>query len=100
MGLGGGVYKLINRNDGYLLEVGSDAMSSGAPMDLYHDKYDPPGVSNQQWHIVKVSNGNYKLLNTHSGLALHATASGVDQAADSGVADNEWQIREVGRPGR
>lgn len=93
VGQGSGVYKIVNRNDGLLLEVGGAAMQNGAAADLYHDKFETPGQSNQQWRIISVGRGYYELQNTNSGLALAIGQDGAVQqwAYDAGQGQ-QWQI--------
>lgn len=100
IGQGNGVYKLVNRNDGFLMEVGSGAMQPGATVDLYHDKSEPPGKSNQQWKVVPMGNGYYEFINTNSGLALESGVSNQQSATTQqgtyrSSPNQQWQIVEV-----
>lgn len=102
IGQGSGVYKFVNRNNGFLLEVGSDSMLGGATVDLFHDKSEAPGQSNQQWKLVSVGNGSYEFVNTYSGLALengagNKSGTAMQQNAYQNGANQQWQIVKVTR---
>ena len=92
--LGGGVYKFINRHDGLALEIGGETKAAGAPADLFHDKSEAPGASNQQWKISRLKNGAYALVNTSTGLSLAAgTGSAVQQQTVGDGPDQQWDVR-------
>ncbi|MBV9867802.1 MAG: RICIN domain-containing protein [Abitibacteriaceae bacterium] len=100
VGQGNGVYKVVNRNDGLLMEVGSNATQPGAAVDLYHDKSEPPGKSNQQWSLISLGNGYYELINTNSGLALDSVMDNkqsaiIQQSVYKGNLTQQWQIIKV-----
>lgn len=105
VGQGGGVYKFVNRNDGLLMEVGGDSMLGGATVDLYHDKSEVPGQSNQQWKLVSVGNGYYEFVNSHSGLALengagNKSGAALQQNAYQNGANQQWQIVKATEAGQ
>lgn len=100
IGQGGGVYKFVNRNNGFLMEVGGDSMLSGATVDLYHDKSEAPGQSNQQWKLLSAGNGDYQFVNTHSSLALGSSAGNpvgvaLQQNSYQNGPNQQWQIVKV-----
>ena len=97
LGEGRGIYKIVNRESGLVLEVLSASMQQGTPVDLYHDKYETPGASNQQWRLVPVGGGCYQVLNTSSLLALGSAArmmegSRMEQWALSHGTNQQWEI--------
>lgn len=92
--MGGGVVKLVNRHDGLVLEIGGDKKDPGAPAALFHDKYDIPGVSNQQWKLTRLSNGDFSIGNTSTGLSLAVGPNGVIQQ----TAGQSWVIKSAGGP--
>lgn len=95
--LGNGIYKLVNRHDGLALEIGGDRKGPGAPADLFHDKSDPPGASNQQWRLRKMANGCFAVVNTSTGLALAAGPdSAVQQQTPADTPDQQWVIKAPG----
>ncbi|HEY5003267.1 MAG TPA: RICIN domain-containing protein, partial [Ktedonobacteraceae bacterium] len=65
------------------------------------DQWPDSGTANQQWSIVSVGSGYYKLISRNSGQALdvasQSTANGalVDQWPDSGTANQQWSIVSV-----
>lgn len=98
VGLGGGVFELVNRVDGLALEIGGASLLEGASANVYHDKAEEPTRSNQHWRLQRQRDGTYKIVNTLSGLNLSATATGVvQQNASTTNAAQAWRIAVVAR---
>lgn len=104
VGLGGGVFKIVNRRNGLVLEVIGSSIENGGAIDLYRDKYDPNGKSNQHWKITPVDAGFFRLTNTNSGLVLdkpngiNAEGAQIIQWAywgTTGGLNQHWRIHKV-----
>jgi hypothetical protein len=92
--VGGGYYKLLNRNSGKALDVAGQSVADGANVQQWADN----GQTNQQWRPVQVSSGVYKLVARHSGKVLDvagqsaADGANVQQWADNGQTNQQWQL--------
>jgi len=61
-----GTYEFVNANSGMVLDVRSQATTNGAPVIQWIGN----GGGNQRWTITSLENGQYEIINMHSGLAL------------------------------
>jgi serine protease len=93
----GPLYRIVNVNSGYVLDVIGDSMIPGTRLD----QWGYVGIPSQMWHLVPVG-GAYKLSNEHSGLALEVEGDSrnagarVDQWQYVGVASQQWYLVSVG----
>jgi O-glycosyl hydrolase len=98
--LGAGVYHLINRNSGELLDISGSSQAAGAEAIQWPDY----GGASQQWKLVAVGNGYYNLVNVNSGLALDVPGSVTTagtyllQAKHSTSTSQQWQLVPVTGP--
>ena len=67
-------YKLTNRNSCKVLEVPDSSTSTGKQLKQYTDN----GTDTQQWTLVPIGNGYYKLKNKNSGLVVGISGSSMD----------------------
>jgi hypothetical protein len=80
-----------------VLDVRSQATTNGTPVIQWIGN----GGGNQRWTINSLGNGQYEIINTHSGLALEVTNQSttagalVDQWAYSGAANQKWKISNL-----
>ncbi len=61
-----GIYSLINRNSELALDVTNGSHAAHTIMQ----QYIPSELSNQQWAVAQLANGNYTLRNVNTGLML------------------------------
>lgn len=60
------------------------------------------GLANQQWHIVPLGDGYYKIVARHSGKVLDVQGGGLDNGTpiwqwdENGTPAQQWQIIKVG----
>ncbi len=89
VGLGHGLYQIVNRASGLVLDVDNARTTPGAGVL----QYSYGGGKNQIWRPVPAKKGGWALLNWNSGLALDASAGGVvtQEAADGG-AGQTWRL--------
>jgi hypothetical protein len=91
-------YKIVNKQNGMVLEVKSSSTSAGAV--IQQNPY--AGSANQKWTITQISAGKYKVVNVNSGKALDltggSTADGTAlvQQTYSGAASQQWSFQSLG----
>jgi O-glycosyl hydrolase len=91
--LGTGIYEIVNRNSGELLDVSQSSKSAGAEVIQWPDY----GSDSQHWKLVSVGGGYYNLINVNSGLYLDVTGSSksqgtlLTQSARSKGKSQQWQ---------
>jgi O-glycosyl hydrolase len=97
IGQGDDVYKFVNRHSGLTMETLHDSSEDNAAIDLYHDKYETPGSSNQQWKIIPLGSGRYRIINTKSGLSLEndIPTNTPSQSKFTGSKNQQWVIEQV-----
>lgn len=94
----GGVYTLMNKASGKVLDVKDVSTSDGAKVHQWTNLT----AANQQFKVESTGDGFYKLTAMHSGKILDvpnaSTASGVQlqQANDNGSNAQRWKIIDVG----
>lgn len=94
----GGVYTLMSKVSGKVLDVKDVSTADGAKMHQWTNYT----ASNQQFRVESTGDGFYKLTAMHSGKVLDvpnaSTASGVQlqQANDNGSNAQRWSIIDVG----
>ncbi len=92
IGEGSGVYRMVNRRSGLVLDVSQASTTSGAEVIPY--SYN--GGANQQWQLQPVGR-SYKIINRNSKLLLSLGSDGKSllQKPDAGASDQQWRIAEV-----
>jgi hypothetical protein len=89
----GGTFEILNRKSGLALEVVGAQTAEAAKVD----QWSYGGGGHQQWRVVSVGGGDYKLVNVGSGkvLAVPSTSQGaaLEQQADAGTTVQRWQIQ-------
>ncbi|MEK3903539.1 MULTISPECIES: RICIN domain-containing protein [unclassified Paenibacillus] len=94
----GGIYTLMNKASGKVLDVTDVSTADGAKMHQWTNYT----AANQQFRVESTGDGFYKLTAMHSGKLLDvpnaSTASGVQlqQANDNGSNAQRWKIVDVG----
>ncbi|WP_420800468.1 RICIN domain-containing protein [Paenibacillus piscarius] len=94
----GGVYTLMNKASGKVLDVKDVSTADGAKVHQWTNLT----AANQQFKVESTGDGYYKLTAMHSGKILDvpnaSTASGVQlqQANDNGSNAQRWKIIDVG----
>ncbi|MEK3686342.1 RICIN domain-containing protein [Paenibacillus sp. FSL R10-2736] len=94
----GGVYTLMSKVSGKVLDVKDVSTADGAKMHQWTNYT----ASNQQFRVESTGDGFYKLTAMHSGKVLDvpnaSTSSGVQlqQANDNGSNAQRWSIIDVG----
>jgi hypothetical protein len=90
----GGIYKIVNRNSGKVLDNYSMANGDGCYV------WDWTGVSNQQWLATDIGGGYWRFTNQRSGKVLdnYGTANGdVCYIWDwTGVNNQQWSLTDLG----
>ncbi|UYZ62044.1 RICIN domain-containing protein [Hymenobacter weizhouensis] len=90
-----GVYRLVARHSGKVLDISGASTAEGAAAIQWTSK----ASSNQHWQLTQQSNGSYKLVAQHSGKCLDvnagSTADGakVQQWTDNGTNAQRWEIK-------
>lgn len=98
--LGPGVYELINRNSGELLDISGSSKSAGTQAIQWPDY----GGNSQHWKLVAAGDGYVNLVNVNSGLALDVSNSSTTagtflvQSKRSSGASQQWQIVYISGP--
>jgi len=98
--LGAGLYEIVNRNSGELLDISQSSKSAGAAAIQWPDY----GGGSQHWRLVSAGGGYYNLVNANSGLYLDVPGGSptagtfLAQAKRSGAASQQWQIVAIGGP--
>ncbi|MBW8844176.1 MAG: RICIN domain-containing protein [Burkholderiales bacterium] len=93
-----GVYRLVSKNSGQVLDVAGCSTTPGANVQ----QYTWIGGDCQRWRVANTANGIYTITAQHSGQALDvnacATAAGgnVQQYTANGLACQQWRIEPVG----
>ena len=91
-------WKIVNVNDGSVMEVVNGGSSNGALIESANDD----GGLNQMWRITRTRNGYYHLYNAASGLTAEVAGLSLNNGADVrqwGTADNagqQWYIEQAG----
>lgn len=93
-----GVYRLVSKNSGQVLDVAGCSTTAGANVQ----QYGWIGGDCQRWRVANTANGIYTLTAQHSGQALDvngcSTAAGgnVQQWTVNGAPCQQWRIEPVG----
>ena len=91
-------WKIVNKQDGSVMEVVSGGMDNGALIRSANDD----GGDNQMWRITRTRNGYYHLYNANSGRTAEIAGFSLGNGTDVrqwGTADNQlqqWYIEEAG----
>jgi hypothetical protein len=89
-------YNIVNVNSGLTLAVSGNSTSSGA--GIVQQTAD--NALDQEWQLVPVGDGGYKVVNrtSHLQLALPSTTQGSQlvQAADDKAKDSQWRFAPTG----
>ncbi|WP_202127784.1 beta-1,3-glucanase family protein [Clostridium sp. C8-1-8] len=94
----GSIYTIKSKVSGKALDVKDASTSDGAKIQ----QWTSTGATNQQFKVVDVGNGYYKLIAVNSGMALDdpnfSTSAGtqLQQAVDNGSDAQRWQIVDMG----
>ncbi|MFF7051741.1 non-reducing end alpha-L-arabinofuranosidase family hydrolase [Streptomyces griseorubiginosus] len=94
----GTVYTLSNTAAGRVLDEPAGQNGNGTPLQVW----DASGASNQQWKVVRNSDGSYTLTNVASGRVLdepaNRTANGTRMTVwdANGGAHQHWKARQNG----
>jgi beta-glucanase (GH16 family) len=94
----GGIYKIVNRNSGKVLDVINRSTSDGAQIVQWSDY----GIPSQQWQFYYLNNGYYKIINKNSGKVMDisgaSTSNGANniQWSDNGNNNQQWKIIDAG----
>ncbi len=93
-----GVYIVINRHSGKVLDVDSSSGLDGANIQ----QWTYVGGNNQKWRLIDVGSGYYKLENFHSGkvmqVAGNSTADGANieqRSSQAGALFQKWIFVQV-----
>lgn len=82
----------------YVLRAGSDTSlamdvrSASTDAGAVVQAYVPNGTLAQTFGLIKLDNGEYVLVNAHSGMRVAASGSGVVQQARSDAASQRWTV--------
>ena len=91
-------WKIVNAQDGSVMEVVNGGTGDGAMIESASDD----GGLNQKWQIIRTRNGYYQLYNAYSGKTAEVAGLSLSNGADVrqwGTADNmgqQWFIEEAG----
>jgi beta-glucanase (GH16 family) len=94
----GGVYKILNRNSGKVLDVTGSSSADGAQIIQWYDN----GGDSQKWEFWNLNNGYYKIVNKRSGKLMDiygaSTADGANniQWYDNGGYNQQWKLIDAG----
>jgi hypothetical protein len=83
------MYKICNVYSGKCLGVANGSTSSGASIE----QRTYSGTGGQDWQILQVSSGNYKVVNVASGMALDVNGTQLVQRTYSGSASQLLPIK-------
>ncbi|KUN29876.1 lectin [Streptomyces antibioticus] len=94
IGLLTGLFKLVNRKSGKVMDVsGSSTADGGAVI-----QYTSSGGANQQWKLLPDHDGSFRLSNVNSGKVLDVPAgstsngTALDQSADTDGTHQWWKL--------
>ena len=94
IGLLTGVFKLVNRKSGKVMDVSGSSASDGGP--VIQSTWS--GGANQQWKLLPDHDGSFRLSNVNSGKVLdvpgNSTSSGtaLDQWSDANGTNQWWKL--------
>lgn len=92
-----GVVEIISKHSGKALEVLDGSIADGAPIE----QYDFLGKSSQQWQLLPVESGYYKIQSAASGKVLDViegsteNGAGVQQWDYLGTDNQKWQLTKL-----
>jgi O-glycosyl hydrolase len=92
--MGNGLYGIVNRRSGLVLDVSQASTEAGALVFPYADN----GGLNQQWRLTPRAGGTYTVVNRSSGLALSQGPTGLTQQPVGDAPAQRWRLRPV-KPG-
>ncbi|MDP4181875.1 MAG: RICIN domain-containing protein [Bacillota bacterium] len=94
----GGIYKIVNRNSGKVLDVTNRSTSDGAQIVQSSDY----GIPSQQWQFYSLNNGYYKIINKNSGKVMDISGASSSNGAnnvqwkDNGGNNQQWKLIDAG----
>jgi len=90
-------YELMSASTGQAAEIAGLSLANGGTGDL--TAY--TGIAHQQWRVINVGVGYFKIMNLGSGKFLQASQSGgnynIIQNSDDAADDQVWQISSSGQ---
>jgi lysophospholipase L1-like esterase len=89
-----GIYKLVNRNSGLVLDAQGQGTANGTPTQ----QWSYSGANNQRWTVTSLGSGQYKITGVQSGRSLDVTGQSTAVGAKiqlydySGANNQKWII--------
>lgn len=96
--LAAGVYTVVSKNSGLLLDVNACATAAGANVQ----QWQATGANCQRWSLSNAGNGDYTITSVNSGLVLDVNAcstvngGNVQQWTSNGASCQKWRLEPVG----
>jgi hypothetical protein len=79
-----GIYRIINRNSGKVLDVASRSTANGANVQQWTWN----SGTNQQWNVIDIGNGQYNIAGVQSGKYLDVTSGSTADGANIEIWQN------------